>query len=431
MEDFAIAEAPAEIGLDSTPEVETGSAPDTGDSESTEVAETTTEVDGEHPEAPIGKSFRVVDNGRLHPLAKATLEEIGAKNPALSSAIKAALFAEDKYKHALPGGLKEVADLRGKIEQLGGDEGIQKVHNELDLWRDFDSKYTSADPEVLNFLTKNPEAQAAFLKIAPLAFEKFRESHPEGYNAYMSSVFDATIQEGGLPLLIEQLGWIGKDNPEILDVQHRLKAFVSGISQLARKSVAPPKIESKAPDTRGAELDQREQQLTRTEWKRESDSKHFALYNQQWKALIGDRKLSDTQQATIKELYGLKLAAIIKAKPEFNQNLNKYFTGKNKDGFMKLFESTYREAVPAALRKAMDQAGVGKPGPKPGQASVPAAKVSVPAGKPALNGNAGFSQVPAKPNITDVDRIRTTAEMYQKNQAILRNGSRVFWKSKP
>lgn len=423
MEDFAVAEAPGmDTAVDSAPETETGLAPDVETGETTGVEEPTTEV--EAPETP--KDFKAVENGRLHPLLKSHIEETKAKNPALARTIQKALFAEDRLRRELPNGFKDLADLRGKIEELGGDQGIQEVRQEIDGWREFDSKWTAGDPEVIKFLTETPEAQAAFIKIAPAAFEKYREAHPEGYSAYVSQVFEATMNESQIPILLEKLAWIGKDNPEILDLQQRLMGFVRGVSALARKQVAPPKVESSGPDPRASELDQREQQLTRQEWTRESGSIHGSLFNQQWKALIGDRKLTDTQIATVKELYGLKLAAILKAKPDFNQNLNRYFGAKQKDGFMKLYKSVYSEAVPRALRTAMEQVGIGKPGPKPGQ--TPAKPEAAPT-KPAAAGvNTGFTFTAAKPDMVMVNRSLTTPEMWQKGQAILKTGSKVWWK---
>lgn len=421
--DFAISEAPSIDTVDSSPEIETGIAPDIStDETTTEVEEPSTEVETETP----GKDFRPVENGRLHPLSKAAIDKIKADNPALARSIQKALFAEDRLRRELPNGFKDLQELRGKIEELGGDTGIQEVRQEIDGWREFDAKYTAGDPEVLKFLTETPEAEAAFLKIAPAAFEKFREAHPQGYSAYVSQVFDATLNESNIPLMLARLAWVGKDNPEILDIHNQLVGFVNGIKGMARQTVAPPKIESRGPDPRSAELDNREKQLARTEWSRESNSKHADIFNSQWKALVGDRKLSDTQKATVKELYGLKLNAILKARPDFNQNLERYFGAKDKAGFLKLFEGTYREAVPRALRTAIEQLGIGKPGPKPGQA---AAKPATPSAKPAPTAaNAGFTFTAAKPDMAMVDRTSTTPEMWQSGKAVLRTGQKVWWK---
>lgn len=424
--DFAITEAPGtDAAVDSSPDIETGFTPDLGSDEaSTDSVDTATEGEAE---APAGKDFKPVENGRLHPLLKTHIEELKAKNPALARSIQKALFAEDRLRRELPNGFKDLQDLRGKLDELGGDQGIQQVRQEVEGWRDFDAKYTAGDPEVLKFLTETPEAQNAFIKIAPAAFEKYREAHPEGYSAYVSQVFEATLNESQIPLILEKLAWIGKDSPEILDLQQRLLSFVKGISGMARKSVAPPTIEKHGTDPRASELDQREQTLTRQEWSRESSAKHAAIFNSQWKALIGDRKLSDMQIATVKELYGLKLGAILKAKVDFNQNLNRYFGAKQKDGFMKLYESVYRDAVPRALRTAMEQVGVGKPGPKPGQTL---AKPAVPGEKPAAPGaNAGYTFTAAKPDMIMVNRALTTPVMWQERKAILKNGTKVWWKA--
>lgn len=425
MEDFAVTEAPIDSAVDTA--VETDFSADTGADATTEVESEATPVEGE-PEAPAepGKDFRPVKDGRLDPTAKAELDALKVKNPALAKAIQKALFAEDRLRRELPGGFKEVQELRGKLEELGGDTGIQEVKQEIDGWREFDNNYTAGDPKVLEFLTQTPEAAAAFLKIAPAAFEKFREAHPDGYAAYMTNVFAADMAENNIPLQLEKLGWMLKDNPDAVAAVQQIQAYVNRIGQMARKPVAAPATAPKV-DDRAKQLDSREQQLTRTEWSRETSTRHSSLFQQQWKAQIGDRKLSDTQAATVRELYGLKLAAILKARPDFNQNLERYFSAKQKDGFLKLFDSVYKDAVPRALRTAIQQVGVGaKPGPKPGEP-----KPVAPGTKPiAPNGTAtaGFTFVGAKPEFSTVDNRTTTPEMWQAGRAILRNGTKVYWR---
>lgn len=409
--------------------IETDFSADTGADTTTEVETDATAVEGESgaETAPeTGKDFRPVENGRLSPAAKAELDALKVKNPPLAKAIQRALFAEDRLRRELPGGFKEVAELRGKLEELGGETGIQELNQEIGGWREFDNNYSAGDPKVLEFLTQTPEAAAAFLKIAPAAFEKFKEAHPDGYNRYMTDVFAADMEEKGIPMQLAQLGWMLKDNPEALQAVQQIQNYVKGIGQMARKPVSAPAIAAPKVDDRAKQLDTREQQLTKTEWKRETESRHASLFQQNWKSLIGDRKLSDTQVATIKELYGLKLQTILKAKPDFTPNMERYFAAKQKDGFLKLHDSTFKDAVPRALRTAIQQLGIGgKPGPKPGEAAKPPASGVKPSGTPAAP---GFAFVGTRPSITEIDNRTTTPQMWQEGKAVLRDGRKVYWK---
>ena len=422
MEDFAVAESPAiDSAVDSSTPVD--SAPVDSEVSGTQETESSeSEAPDTPPEAPDAKDFRAVVDGRLSATAKAALDKLKTENPTLAKTMQRALFAEDRLRRELPGGFKEIADWRSKIEQLGGDDGIKEVQNEIGGWREFDSLYTSGDPKVLEFLTQEPEAKDAFLKIAPGAFEKFRELNPDGYAAYVSQVFTADMMNARVPLMLERLQDFVADNPKAQEVLGQLIGYVNRIGKFAENPVNVPSAakQPQAVDPRTAELDQREQQFTRKEWGNETATKHSQMFNSAWKSIVGDRKLSDTQLGVVKELYGLRLKAILDAQPDFQKNLEKYFTAKQKDGFVRHFESVYKEAVPNALRKAIEQAGVGaKPGPRPGSSGAKPAGVTPKA-------DAGF-QIGAKPSMDEVNRKATTPEMWASRKAILKNGTMRQW----
>lgn len=429
-EGLVATEAPIETGFEAP--VETATPADTG---TQEVADGATEPehatgDEGQPEAAAATVLGppIVD-GRLSAAIKPILEKLKAENPAAEKAIRNALFLEDRLKRELPGGLAEIKQLRQHIDKLGGEEGIQEMTGELDGWRDFDNQYTAGDPKVLEFLTAEPQAKDAFLKIAPAAFEKFRELNPDGYGAYVSQVFQADLYRQQIPWILQGLRQhIPAENAQAQELFGKIENYIKRIDQLAANSVTPAATKPNEQDqTRIKELETRETNLRRTEWRSATDKTHAQLYQTERAKVIGDRRLTSEQRATITELYGIKLQAILKATPKFNENLDRYFASNKKDGFTKYVESVYREAVPKALRAAVAQAGVGaKPGPAPGTA---AEKKAPPiAGTAAAKPIPGFQLVNAKPKMETVDRVNTSSEMWLKGQAVLRDGKKVSWK---
>jgi len=369
----------------------------------------------------------IVD-GRLNPAIKPILEKLKAENPQAEKAIREALFRESRLAKELPGGLQELQQLRQQIEEIGGEDGIHEITGELNGWRSFDEQYTSGDPKVLEFLTETPEAAAAFLKIAPAAFEKFRELNPEGYGALVCQTFLADMMQERVPLLLERLGdLLPQDNPKALEILKALQGYVQRIHGYASKQVVPPATAKPAgDDPRAKELEARETALRRTEWRSESASLHKRLYETAWTQQLGDRKLTNEQRITVQEIYGLKLQKLIATNPKFNETLQRYFANGQKDGFMKYIESAYRDAVPKALKTAIAQAGIGaKSGPTAGKPVAAPGKASPLPPKPAT----GFKLVNKKPNVqTEVDRVNTTPDMLLKGQAILKTGERVTWR---
>ncbi|MGH9345048.1 MAG: hypothetical protein ACRD19_14970, partial [Terriglobia bacterium] len=201
-EDTAILDAPA---ADATPGVET---PDlsTGLEETSDLAPESTEEPGAEGtpgagEAPAGAESAVIDGKRLSESAKAAIAEIKAKDPKLALEIKRALFSADALHRAAPGGVREISELRRQVEDLGGTEGIQGLRAEQQAWAALDEQFSAGDPNfIANIAEESPDA---FLKLAPTAFQKFQELHPEGYSAYVSQVFVADMQQEGIPLAIE------------------------------------------------------------------------------------------------------------------------------------------------------------------------------------------------------------------------------------
>jgi hypothetical protein len=235
-----------------------------------------------------------------------------------------------------------------------------------------------------------------------------------------------------IPLLIERLAdFLPADRPEAKKIWDTLAAYVNRIGQLAGKPVNAPAAKPNEQDNaRAKELETRENNLRRTEWREGTNGTHRSLYGTEWKKQIGDRKLTDTQRATVTELYGLKLAQLLKSTQGFNDKLARYFQANQREGFQRYHESVFREMVPKALRTAIAQAGIGnKPGPqaaKPGEPAKPGPVRPPVGGKPPAA--SGFQLVNAKPKMDTVDRVQTTTDMYIQGKAVLKTGQRVSWR---
>ena len=171
-----------------------------------------------------GDQRPVIDN-KLSAPAKAALDQIRTSNPTLATTLQRALFLQDRILRELPGGMKELQTMRQRIEELGGETGIQEFRGELDGWRAFDQQYTAADPKVLDFLTNTPEAQDAFLKIAPMAFNKFAELNPDGYASYLARAVISDMEKERLPLAMMRLQDFIGENPRAIEVYNQIAQY--------------------------------------------------------------------------------------------------------------------------------------------------------------------------------------------------------------
>src|SRR5678816_544871 len=141
-----------------------------------------------------------------------------------------------------------------------------------------------------------------------------------------------TVGSYGIPLALERLGDFITDNPKAMEQWSKVANFVKTMGELASKKPEMPKREA-APDNRGSELDQREANLTRNEWKNETAGEQRAVFGGEWNRLANGRKLSDTQTAAVKELFEIRLNKAINGKHA--ETLQRYFTAKDKNGFLR------------------------------------------------------------------------------------------------
>lgn len=414
MDDVMVDPGVAEVTSDvSEPDVAT---------EDTSSAETeSTTVEGAEPiAAPAAAPTPLIENGRLSEAAKATIDRLTQEDPQLGKQLKEALFQTARYRQEFPGGLKEMRALRDQVQEWGGPEAVQKTREELAFFHDIDQQFTSGDPRFLQALTDTPEGQSAFLKLAPEMLGKFASLNPEGHSSYIAQTIVADLQAHRFPLMMERLADFIQDNPKAVEVWQKMAGYLNRLDEFARK----PIVSDKAPPPAAApsnDLDTREANLTRSEWRSASDRDRVQVFEGELARQLQGRKPSDVQLAAIKELYASKLSKSIAGLPRFEETLQRYFDARDQKGYLRYLSTVHREQIPRALRAAVDAILPSKPGPKPAVAAKPAAPAAP------TNGTAGYSRVAQRPGPHEIDFSRTTQEMYIAKRATLKSGKKVQW----
>ena len=385
------------------------------------------ETEGKPPQA--GQPYRAVteDGKRLDEKARATIEEIRAKDPALAKELRNALFEVDRFKREVPGGLTEVRELRQAIENLGGEPGIREAQEKLAGWDSFDDQYMAGDPKALEFMLSSPESQQAFLKLAPMAFNKFEEMNPEGYAAYISQRVIGDALANRIPVAIEltQHFLAAGDTAKATEEFGKILAWFQGLDATSKKAVNAP--QSKAPnaadDPRFKELVARDTERTRDEWRRETATEQNRVYASELNRFLAGRKVTDIQREDILHRVQTKLGLRIK---EQEKTLDRYFSAKDKEGFLKFANSFSRKHIPELLREAVDRYVPTKPGPKapPTQNGAP---VRPPVGGKPAQGFAYVQEMPGRDKIDWSNPFNTLSNI-KDGKAITLDGKRVTWR---
>ncbi len=413
-------DAVMDVAVDTALDTDVQETPDVSQETPTEGATDT--PDGSQPaiEAPAKP---LIDGGKLSAEAKETIDKIKLENPALAKAIQRALFKEAEIAKALPGGIKEVQQLRQTIETLGGEHGIADLQKEIAGFHGFDEQYTAGDPKALEFMTSDDAGKEAFLKLMPHALQKFEALHPDGFSNYMAQVISGTMASYNVPLALALLGRSIKDNPEAQEQYAVLEKFYNSIGQIASKQVTPPKFQTAAPDNGRAQFEQERTAFEREKWKNETATQQRPAFESEWNRLVAGRKLTNTQTLAIQELFESRFNKSING--QHAQTLQRYFDAKDKSGFLKYAAKLDSEVLPQALRAAFDAVMPGKPGPRPNTPAVPNGKQPA-KGVPIAQ---GFVQVAAQPKTNEIDYRNSfnNAANFQAGKAILVGGKRVQW----
>ncbi len=434
--------APDGLGTDIAPEIDATPASEPAEIETDTAIETDTPEGGEgeepapeDPAAPNATDGPALANGRLSDSVKTMLTELAKTSPKLAKSIKTALFESDAMRRELPGGLKEVAQMREKLEQFGGPEAIAKSHEELQYFNDLDQQFTAGDPRFIQAMIETPEGQQGFMKLAPTMLEKYRELAPEAHDNYIARQQYQGMLDTDLKFSIVRMkDAIDRmpDSPEkaaALEQWNPLASYYNGVLEKANKKVELPKASptSTAPDER-SQLEQERQQFTRQQWNIKSSAAAESLINAELSRLAIARKFTDTQKAAVLELGVGRLKKALANVANFNEVSQRHFAAKNLDGFLKHVTGVYRQQIPGVMKAAADAIQSQKAGgplkppvaPPNGVPRPPAGGTTPPA--------AGFTWVPGVPDKTTVDTGRTTQTMIRNGQAILLTGRRVQWR---
>ncbi len=430
---------------DASSDFSDGGAPDTGGDGEVHDAEF---VDPENalvpaekvdePETALVKAGeRVIQAGKLTSSGRAAIEAVRALDPKLAQEVTRALFTRDFFRQQFPGGKKEVAQLRQLAEQHGGEQGIASLRSDSQQLAAIDALYGAADPKFLDQITETPEGQASFTGLMTPAFQKFEKLAPEKFGYEIAKRFQHLMNTGGLPTMFATqaaiLNRAGKAFAagnhelaasflaEIIDGHNSIHGVLNSIDQAASKPPADAsRAANPAADDRQKAITQREQALQKQEWEFAVQAERRRTFSKTWDILVSSRKLTGDQEANVKGFYELRMTAKIR---QWKNNATRFFSNGDKDGYLKEQYAFFQQAIPEALRQAIQQAIPAKPGPK--AASGP---VRLPVnGKATVDRNGAAIRVAKMPPTSELDAIRTTGDMLSANKAFTKDGRMVTW----
>jgi hypothetical protein len=393
-------------------------------------AEEGTPVEGQQAK-PAGDA-KAVDWKTISPEVKAHIQEIAKTNPKLGNLLQNAVYTSQSFLREVPGGLKEIKALKASIEEVGGlDEikNIQAIHKNLvDEQEALDNSAREGNPAVLDNLIEI--AGAGFPKLMPTAMNRWESQDPEGYQHQMSKIMVGVLKEGGVVADLNMAFTMLKMNTaeakaEGVACLQRVAAVINDLGKRALKAPEPPKVDPTIA-TAQKSIDDQKAQLFNQEFSNEFGSWRNKEINKEVAKISNGRQLNQYQADTLGQKIVDEIKDILTSDTDYMKNLNRLYSARDKAELLRFVRARTLKLLPDATKKAYRQLFS-----NPGKKSVlpkPNGKAAAPVAAPAVKGWTRVAPDKA-PSPDQIDSKKTSFEMKFRKQAILNNGTKVFWGS--
>ena len=386
------------------------------------------QTEGDAEKTPITSLFDETGQ-KINPAVKALLADLKKTNPGADKLLSKAVFRYAELMREFPAGIAEARELRDKVSDLGGLDGIE---TKLEAAKQFDtlaSAFENADPAFVDDLIESyPDS---FKALGPVFLQKYAESDPEAFTAYLGRAMHSDLSSSGFLLTFQRLSdFLPTDNPTAANTYKALATYLSEIGALATKAPTAPK--AKAAPAKSSDADSRDNELTAREWKIERDSLHKTVASKAYKEALAGRSADSEESAQISELFLSRAQKLTRQMfPELDKRLNGFIARKDKAGYFRYLNTVYQRVIPNAVKSAVDSTMRHKAAGKTGTTAQAANRMGGALPRTEKTGSsapAGFTPVAKMPGPYEIDYNRTSKQMIEKNQAVLTNGKKVAWR---
>lgn len=389
--------------------------PEGGEPESTEPE---TPAEGQEDQPKPGEATPTpADPKQLHQDVRKHIAETRAKNPALADEIKSAYYLKNDLKKEGFSNIAEVRAFKEAYTALGEPEKIQESMGELGWFKEMDSEFTAANPQIWDRISDAAPEQ--FVKLYPAMAEKVEGMAPDAFASWFSNRAIADFDQFGLRQDISWLLRIAGENAEVKEIADKFTKYFERLGAFASKPFAAPKGTPKPAGEQPAAENTERIELFRTV----NTSAARNEYTSELTKQLAGRKLSDVQRNAVAELVASALTRAESA--DDKKKIDRYYAANDRNGYLQykkgIRDRSLAKAVESALAATIGRAAA----PKPAAIAPKTAN-----GRPAPQAQQGIKQVTQEParNTVKWGRGGTSPEDVIKGIYTLTDGSKVQWR---
>lgn len=373
--------------------------------------------------ARTGRPEKLVENGKItHKAGRGVIEALRTSSPQYAQHVVQALLTADRFRRELPGGFRELSDLRTRIQNFGGDEGVAELKTNSDHLDRLNTLFLASNPEFINEITSESEGQVGFVGLMPSVLNRWAQLDAPGRSWWTADQFARGLDTVRMPVLVARVADILKRMaPETIPVglvesfDEIVGALESISYQAAKNKPAAPALGPKPDEERGR-LQTQAREATKEAWQTSLGAYRKDIFNSTLAMLLGGRQLKAIERQEVKGYYDMWIRP--KAM-ERQANIDRFLTNNDKEGYLKIERAFYQKEIPIALRNAV--AKLAPAGQRPRQQQQRQAPQRQ---APAAPGVVRVATMPVNINVAD---NRNTADLLRENKAWGKDGKLYQW----
>lgn len=389
-------------------------------------------TDGKSPKVETKVDWRTVPQE-----VKSHLTEIAKTNPKLANLLQNAIYTSSTFLREVPGGIKEIKELKTTIEDLGGIDEIKNlsnIHKNLvEEQETIDSQAREGNPQVLDTLVEvaGPEG---FSKLMPNALSKWASADSQGYSHEISKIMVNAMREGGLVADLNlAFKMLRLNNPEAtkeaMDCLNRCAEWANGIHKIAINAPERPKVDPKIAEQQQG-IENEKAQLFNQKFSNEFGTWRNGEIVKAVKTLSGNKSLTDYQMNTLGSRIIEDIKIVLTSDPEYMKNLQRLYNSRNMEELQKFTRARTMKLLPEVAKKAYRSLFSNPTAPKKAAATTATTTTAAAVATPPTTKGWTKIDVSKAPSPDEIDNKKTSFDMKFARQAILKNGQKVYWGNK-
>jgi hypothetical protein len=297
---------------------------------------------------------------------KSAFSKLAEGDKKLADHIRGQYFKANEVLTMFPNGLADARALKETFDALGGEEGIQELHQEAEEYATELTMVAEGNPEILDNIIAN--SRDGFVKLMGAGFDKLKALDTNLYGQLALSGFGDILKRSGFPDGLNTL--VGGIMKLALDIQEgkqerafeaaqNLHAWFKKFSEMdTRKELDEPNRESETLQKERRELAMAKENIYRENFN-SSLNKQLVMpaFQKEMQAFLKGKQLTTPQKQKIESDFYAALSQEFSKDASFTKKRDMLLQRHDDAGLMSIYRPRIGELAPRVFKSVRDSLG--------------------------------------------------------------------------